>query len=82
MGLRNNDSEAPKGVNGAPAAVAKAAEEGPGRGMVLPFQPTVVTFHHLNYSVDWPSVRPAQGTALWMHCASIVTHWWRQSCMA
>ncbi len=28
-----------------------------GKGMVLPFQPLNMAFHHVNYSVDLPPVR-------------------------
>ena len=29
-----------------------------GKGMVLPFTPLSLTFHHLNYYVDLPKVLP------------------------
>lgn len=27
------------------------------KGMILPFQPLAMTFHHVNYAVDMPKVR-------------------------
>lgn len=30
-----------------------------GKGMVMPFQPLAMAFHHIYYSVDLPSVRHA-----------------------
>ncbi|KAH9674753.1 ABC transporter G family member 34 [Citrus sinensis] len=34
---------------------------GPKKGMVLPFQPLSLAFHHVNYSVDMPAEMKAQG---------------------
>lgn len=46
--------------SGAPSARlegVKGAGRGRARGMVLPFQPLALTFHHVNYYVDMPKAR-------------------------
>lgn len=35
----------------------KGATRGRARGMVLPFQPLALTFHHVNYYVNMPKAR-------------------------
>ena len=37
--------------------VSKGAGRGRARGMVLPFQPLALTFHHVNYYVNMPKAR-------------------------
>jgi hypothetical protein len=37
------------------------------KGMILPFQPLAMTFHHVNYAVDMPKVRKITLRA----CASV-----------
>ncbi len=43
-------------------AVAAANGVEAKRGMVLPFQPLAIAFHHINYSIDMPAVsKPHSG---------------------
>ena len=42
---------------GARLEVSKGAGRGRARGMVLPFQPLALTFHHVKYYVNMPKAR-------------------------
>ena len=46
-----------EGTPGARREGLKGARGGRARGMVLPFQPLALTFHHVNYYVSMPKVR-------------------------
>jgi hypothetical protein len=37
-------------------AIAEAKGVQPKRGMILPFQPLTIAFHHINYFIDMPAV--------------------------
>jgi ABC-type multidrug transport system ATPase subunit/ABC-type multidrug transport system permease subunit len=42
-------------------AIAEAKGVQPKRGMVLPFQPLTIAFHHINYFIDMPAEMKEQG---------------------
>ena len=46
-----------EGAPGARLEGSKGAGRGRARGMVLPFQPLALTFHHVNFYVDMPKAR-------------------------
>ena len=56
--MAEDGGEGPEeGAPGARLQGSKGAGRGGARGMVLPFQPLALTFHHVNYYVDMPKAR-------------------------
>ncbi|KAF8403513.1 hypothetical protein HHK36_011617 [Tetracentron sinense] len=43
------------------SSIVSAADQAPGRGMVLPFQSLSLAFNHVNYYVDMPAEMKSQG---------------------
>lgn len=43
-------------VSSGSSEIVGASKHAPKKGMVLPFQPLSVAFHHINYYVDMPAV--------------------------